>query len=55
MGTAAQKKELSQALMLLHKEQLIALVPNLRSPDVPGLKLPETFTASCAGQDFWEL
>ena len=27
-------------------------VPNLVSPDVLGLKLPEAFTTSCAGQDF---
>ena len=31
------------------------LVPNLRSPDVLGLKLTEAFTASWVGQDFREL
>ena len=29
-----------------------SVVPNLGSPDVPGLKLPEAFTTSCAGQEF---
>ena len=29
-------------------------VPNLASPDVPGLKLPEAFAISSAGQDLWE-
>ena len=31
------------------------LPPNLGSSDIFGLKLPEAFTTSCAGQDFWEL
>ena len=31
------------------------VVPNLGSPDVLGLELPEAFTISYAGQDFWEL
>ena len=31
-----------------------AVVPNLESPDVFGLNLPEAFTTSCVGQDFWE-
>ena len=33
----------------------IEVVPNLGFPDILGLKLPEGFTASCAGQDLWEL
>ena len=33
----------------------IAVVPNLGSPDILGLKLPEAFTTSCAGQNIWEL
>ena len=32
-----------------------AVVPNLESADIFGLKLPEAITTSCAGQDFWEL
>ena len=32
-----------------------AVVSNLGSPDVLGLKLPEAFSTSSAGQDFWEL
>ena len=32
-----------------------AVVPNLGSPDVLGLQLPEAFTTTLAGQDFWEL
>ena len=32
-----------------------AVIPNLGSPDVPGLKFPEAFITSYAGQDFWEL
>ena len=32
-----------------------AVVPNLGPPDVPGLQLPEAFTTTTAGQDFWEL
>ena len=32
-----------------------AVVPNLGSPDILGLKLPEALITSCAGQDFWEL
>ena len=31
------------------------MVPNLRPPHVLGLQLPETFTTTSAGQDFWEL
>ena len=31
------------------------MVPNLGSPDVLGLKLPDAFTISCGGQDFWEM
>ena len=31
------------------------MVPNLGPPDVLGLQLPETFTITSAGQDFWEL
>ena len=29
-------------------------IPNLGSPDVLGLQLPEAFIPSCAGQGFWE-
>ena len=29
--------------------------PNLGPPDVLGLQLPEAFTTTSAGQDFWEL
>ena len=32
-----------------------AVVPNLGPPDVLELQLPETFTTTSAGQDFWEL
>ena len=32
-----------------------AVVPNLGPPDVPVLQLPEAFTITSAGQDFWEL
>ena len=32
-----------------------AVVPNLGPPDVLGLQLPEAFTTTSAGQDFWEL
>lgn len=31
-----------------------AVVPNLGSPDVIGLRYPKAFALSCAGQDFWE-
>ena len=30
------------------------MVPDPESPDVLGLQIPEAFTTSCAGQDFWE-
>ena len=32
-----------------------AVVPNLGPPDVLGLHLPEAFTTTSFGQDFWEL
>ena len=32
-----------------------AMVPNLGSPDVLGLKLPEAFATRCAVLDFWKL
>ena len=32
-----------------------AVVPNLGPPDVLRLQLPEAFTTTSAGQDFWEL
>ena len=31
------------------------VVPNLGPPDVLGLQLPEAFTTTSAGQDFWEV
>ena len=31
------------------------MVPNLGPPDVLGLQLPEAFTTTSAGQNFWEL
>ena len=31
------------------------VVPNFGPPDVLGLQLPEAFTTTSAGQDFWEL
>ena len=34
---------------------LKAVVPNLGPPDVLGIQLPEAFTTTSAGQDFWEL
>ena len=33
----------------------MAVIPNLGPPDVLGLQLPEAFTNTSAGQDFWEL
>ena len=32
-----------------------SVVPNVGPPDVLGLQLPEAFTTTSAGQDFWEL
>ena len=32
-----------------------AVILNLGPPDVIGLQLPEAFTTTSAGQDFWEL
>ena len=32
-----------------------AVVPNLGPPDVLGPQVPEAFTTTSAGQDFWEL
>ena len=32
-----------------------AVVPNLGPPDVLGLQLPEAFTTTSDGQDFWKL
>ena len=39
----------------LSKKLFRAVFPNLGPPDVLGLQLPEAFTTTSAGQDFWEL
>ena len=44
-----------KTLSLHMKEWVRAVVPNLGPPDVVGLQLPEAFTTTSAGQDFWEL
>ena len=36
-------------------KQVKAVVPNLGPPGVLGLQLPEAFTTTSAGQDFWDL
>ena len=44
--------------VLLHWKKIAypkAVVPNLGPPGVLGLQLPESFTTTSAGQDFWEL
>ena len=33
----------------------LSVVPNLGPPDVLGLQLPEAYTTTSSGQDFWEL
>ena len=37
----------------IHDHGLV--MPNLGPPDVLGLQLPEVFTTTSAGKDFWEL
>ena len=52
----AQRVELAKAVMLQGFWFIYdSVVPNLGSPDIVGLKFPEAFTTSCAGQDFWEV
>ena len=55
LQTCQENLRPSRSLGLDPCECCMAVVPNLGPPDVFGLQLPEAFTTTSAGQDFWTL